>query len=719
VGGLIGAKGSGTVSCCYTNGRATGTEDSTGGLIGWSSSGAYILNCYSTTYTQGFDGTGGLLGMSSNCSIVYCYAAGYVNGNLFYSGGLIGRLPTAPTPTNTIINSFWDTQISNQSQSFGGIGLTTAQMKDVNTFINANWDFIDQNDGPTDIWAMPSAGGYPILWWQLDPSPDLPSFSGGQGTAAEPYLISTPEDLAGIGYNPRLMPAYFMLTEDLDMSSIDFYPIGNRWYPFLGSFYGQQHKIYNLHIDCNGIDTVGLIGRAYGTAMTIQDIGLIDADVNAGTGNYVGTLAGYTGNGVAVSNCFTEGCIVRGNGYLGGLIGINLGKLDRCYAEGAADGNINIGLLAGVNSGDINECYTEGICSGNNSVGHLVGYNAGNGEISGCRAIGISTATADIAGGLVGNNFGASVSDCYAQGDVSANRGAGGLVGNDFSGAISRCYSTCSVEGNQYVGGLIGAGSSDTTVTGSFWDVNASGEPNSAGGIGKTTAEMKMLSTFIDAGWDFVGETANGPNDIWKIDEGQDYPRLAWEPAKDITFQVDLSSLWMYQNLPNNTNSYIMAGITDFDDPQGNENYTYSLEIVLPSDVNVAPTKIEEGDDYYLWKLVAPGCNLPGGISNSGQTFKARVKVVGNDFGNYGVAEKEFAIALLGDVDNNGKVDGDDRSMVNLFWKTGSAGPYTLKDCDMDRNGKVDSDDRSMVNLIWKKAIPGIRNSVASPCPLR
>ena len=36
-------------------------------------------------------------------------------------------------------------------------------------------------------------------------------------------------------------------------------------------------------------------------------------------------------------------------------------------------------------------------------------------------------------------------------------------------------------------------------------------------------------STFLDAGWDFVGETANGAQDIWGIFEGRDYPKFAWE----------------------------------------------------------------------------------------------------------------------------------------------------------------------------------------------
>jgi len=43
------------------------------------------------------------------------------------------------------------------------------------------------------------------------------------------------------------------------------------------------------------------------------------------------------------------------------------------------------------------------------------------------------------------------------------------------------------------------------------------------------TAEMQTASTFLEAGWDFVDETANGTGDIWWILEGRDYPRLWWE----------------------------------------------------------------------------------------------------------------------------------------------------------------------------------------------
>ena len=37
-------------------------------------------------------------------------------------------------------------------------------------------------------------------------------------------------------------------------------------------------------------------------------------------------------------------------------------------------------------------------------------------------------------------------------------------------------------------------------------------------------------STFTSAGWDFIGETGNGTEDLWRMCvDGVDYPRLTWE----------------------------------------------------------------------------------------------------------------------------------------------------------------------------------------------
>jgi hypothetical protein len=100
----------------------------------------------------------------------------------------------------------------------------------------------------------------------------------------------------------------------------------------------------------------------------------------------------------------------------------------------------------------------------------------------------------------------------------------GGLVGVNLA-SIADCYSTGQVVGvEEMAGGLIGENSG--TVIASFWDVETSDCNFSAGGTGKTTAEMKTMSTFIDAGWDFV--------EIWGIGENQTYPFLRNEPAGDL-----------------------------------------------------------------------------------------------------------------------------------------------------------------------------------------
>ena len=37
---------------------------------------------------------------------------------------------------------------------------------------------------------------------------------------------------------------------------------------------------------------------------------------------------------------------------------------------------------------------------------------------------------------------------------------------------------------------------------------------------GRTTTEMQIATTFLEAGWDFVDEIENGTEDIWWILEG-------------------------------------------------------------------------------------------------------------------------------------------------------------------------------------------------------
>ena len=168
-------------------------------------------------------------------------------------------------------------------------------------------------------------------------------------------------------------------------------------------------------------------------------------------------------------------------------------------------------------------------------VGGMVGYN-NNGTVSNCYATGTVTGDSRV-GGLVGWNDG-TVSNCYATGSVTGtgDYDVGGLVGCNELATVSNCYATGNVTGTgSYVGGLVGY-NLNADIFASFWDTQTAGQGSGVGLIGgtgtvevygRTTAEMQTQTTFTDYGWDFIGETANGTEDIWVMLSG--YPKLTWE----------------------------------------------------------------------------------------------------------------------------------------------------------------------------------------------
>ena len=73
-------------------------------------------------------------------------------------------------------------------------------------------------------------------------------------------------------------------------------------------------------------------------------------------------------------------------------------------------------------------------------------------------------------------------------------------------------------------GGLIGNShwAFTDTITGAYWDTETTGQHSSAGGEGKTTAQLMDPATF--AGWDIA--TTGGSTAVWRIYEGQTRPLL-------------------------------------------------------------------------------------------------------------------------------------------------------------------------------------------------
>jgi hypothetical protein len=136
----------------------------TGAGLGRSDRRRYENECYSTGVVDGNSNVGGLVGYKDYGGVVtQCYSMGAVSGKSG-ANGLAGYCNWS------IMESFWDTQTSGQATSAGDTGKTTAEIQTASTFLNVDWDFVDQTEnGTDDIWWILEGQGYPRLWWELIP----------------------------------------------------------------------------------------------------------------------------------------------------------------------------------------------------------------------------------------------------------------------------------------------------------------------------------------------------------------------------------------------------------------------------------------------------------------------------------------------------------------------------------------------------------------------
>jgi hypothetical protein len=311
---------------------------------------------------------------------------------------------------------------------------------------------------------------------------------------------------------------------------------------FAGTFDGQGHEIRDLFINRPDEDFVGLFGSVVEGGV-IKDIGVVNATVRGrGTYSYSGGVGALVAaNAGLVSNCYSSGN-VSGRSSVGGLVGGNGGLVTNSSSTCHVRGDSEVGGLVGSNYalGIVISSNSTGSVSGGDWVGGLVGDSAGTVGNSYCTG---RVTGNDYVGGLVGYNgasgFAAIVSDCYSSANVTGNKYVGGLVGEngflwtdkDEDSTVSNSYSTGDVTGDEYVGGLVGW-NHNGAVSNSFWDIDTSGQATAAGGTGRTTAEMKSIATFTDAGWDMIAVAPGERNTsyIWNIVDGQTYPFLSWEP---------------------------------------------------------------------------------------------------------------------------------------------------------------------------------------------
>ena len=465
VGGLVGCN-IGSITACYNTGTVSG-NDYVGGLVGENYVG--VTDCYSTGTVTGGNYVGGLAGWNwDSRAITNCYATGAVTGSSSV-GGLVGYNNHDIGITTA---SFWDVETSGQTTSAIGTGKTTAEMKTLSTFTSAGWDFTT-DDGDHAVWIMPE-NDYPHLAWKYWRWARIPDISG----------MSFEEAVDIVKNAGFLMGSLIWINDEA-------VPIGH-----IVSQYPPA--------DING------------------ELEVTKVDMVISCPDQIGAGSGIESDPYQIRTVY-EWLFLTCHPELWGKYFILMNDLDfrkgaispigsnwKVFFAGVFDGNSHIVRNVVIN-------MPSGVHVG------LFGFSSGQIRKLGVESVGIIGGDF-VVGGLVGYNNDGVISNCYITGAVNGRSDVGGLVGIN-GGTIANCYATSTVSGNWYVGGL--AGYNGGNITACFWDIETSGQTTSAGGTGKTTAEMKTLSTFTSAGWDFVGETANGMEDIWTICEGavtQDLP---------------------------------------------------------------------------------------------------------------------------------------------------------------------------------------------------
>jgi hypothetical protein len=541
VGGLAGQHWYGGLTRCYSTGAVDGLT-SVGGLIGLSNS-AWINYSYASGVVRGVTDVGGLIGSMSTGGIDCCYAAGAVMGGAVSNnvGGLVGMTNQSTINTSystgwvggvsnvggligissgTANNCFWDAETSNQPTSAGGTGKTTVQMKNRSVFTSAGWDFDDASiDGTPAIWMIKDGADYPRLV--------AFKYGVGSGTPGHPYTIDSVEEFLLLSDTPEDWGKSFILMADLDLSGriFDRAPIAPDNDPasepthfdgtqFTGTLDGNGHTIFNLTIRTeNGGDYLGLFGFLQGA--TIKNLGMENVSITAfGKNLSLGAIAGQMMNS-QLSLCVVSGSITAGDvsaanyfSFVGGLVGNqHYGLIESCASRvnlSSGDGGLYLGGIVGyLVEGTIRHAFSAGTIEGGLKTQHV--------------------------GGLVGGGGGGIENSC-ADGSIVVGQNSsslGGLVGSLGGGELRNSYSAVKLSYTGFFsvqfGGLAGSAWGGP-VTNCFWDkeINRRGI---SGDTGLDTAEMMQKSTFTAAGWNFDGDPAD-----WRIRDGQDYPRLVWQP---------------------------------------------------------------------------------------------------------------------------------------------------------------------------------------------
>ena len=269
------------------------------------------------------------------------------------------------------------------------------------------------------------------------------------------------------------------ITLDTDLTLTgEWTPIGTESQPYTGTFNGKDKTITGLTVNQEGTNYVGLIG--------------------------------YLGSGGKVQNVVLEGVQItsdNSSGYAGGVAGNSFGgTIENCSVSGSVSGTTFAGGVVGSQwGGSITGCNSSATVKGVIFAGGIAGETNSGASLTGCYATGDVTVENDgtnnsHAGGVVGYNGGGTLTACYATGSVTGSGSGtiyvGGVTGSNNLGTLTACYhaaETVSGPDDATTGGVTGRNFEDAilgkgTLTACYWENNQKqGIGDNHAGTGETT----------------------------------------------------------------------------------------------------------------------------------------------------------------------------------------------------------------------------------------
>ena len=341
-------------------------------------------------------------------------------------------------------------------------------------------------------------------------------FSGGDGSEADPYIISTARQLAGLAVevnNGNAPYKYFKVVNDINLLDHYWTPIGNENYQFEGCFDGDGHELTGMVIDINDASSniyagfFGYVQGYEGNSVIIKNLKLSASEINAVSNNslYMGSIIG-SANHIELTNCQVNVKLSASGSEnmptnVGGVIGrANYGNVSSTSFSGEVNINssyvISFGGVIGVlSSGELrsNSNFSSLIISGTLTGSVMLGGICGNAGGMNSTIIqdsfnkGNISADLDIpygdvrVGGIAGSTWGAIIKNCYNQGELSAKNSNG--------------------YGSAYAGGIVGKIDSETSIINSFNLAKISGKVHGGilGGINWDGSVKEIKNSYIDS----------------------------------------------------------------------------------------------------------------------------------------------------------------------------------------------------------------------------